>query len=161
LYWPWAKLLFHPAALRAAIRAGGASSFVAGLLRRSPAPTLIYHRDDFDNSMFQRVLKSKTIDTGSQALLIELLDEILAGPPPGPAPPPVSLDVLAIGSSRDGLVPLPAVRVFSEQFTTARLIVTEDEFHEPSSHVGYLFKAGLRERVFAEIVSCVRRQLSV
>ncbi len=153
LYWPWLKWLFLPSWVRAGLRAGAASAVVAGVLRRLPIPSLIYDRDDFDNVTFQRMLQSKTLDRASQALLLDVAAEIFG---PAPAPSPVSLNVLCMGSALDRLVPFRTVERFGRMFTGARVVATENVYGQPCGHVGYFFKAGLRESVATEVVSYVK-----
>jgi len=158
LYWPWATRLLHPAAIRFQLSLGSRSSLVAGILRVLPLPSLIYHRDDFDNATFQRVLQSKTLDRASQQLMLELADDVL-NPAPANPQPPLALRVLCVGSTQDRLVPLRTVEGFARRFTSARVIATETEYGHLSGHVGYLFKAGVRERVLADVVSYLRTAL--
>jgi len=156
LYQPRMAKLLLPRVLRWMLALGGRLTFVAGLLRRLPTPAVIYHPDDFDDGTFRRVLRSKMIDRGPLRLLEELYREIADGPP-DPIPPRLPFDGLAIGSRLDGFVPLAAVRRFGEQFQTARVIATEDEFRVPSGHVGYLFKQGVREPTFKAVAEYLQQ----
>jgi alpha-beta hydrolase superfamily lysophospholipase len=149
---------FLPAGVRLSLRAGASSAFVAGILRRLPLPSLIYHRDDFDDAAFQRVLQSKALDRASELLLMELADEILS---PLAAPPAQDLAVLCIGSTLDRLVPYRTVEGFARRFTRARVVAAEKAWGHPCGHVGYFFKAGVREPVFREVVEFLRATVSV
>ena len=157
LYWRWATALVHPAAIRFQLRLGSRSALVAGLLRVLPIPSLIYHRDDFDNGQFQRVLQSKALDRASTALLLELADEILA---PLPTPPPVPLKVLCFGSALDRLVPLKSVEGFGRRFTNATVVATEQAYGHACGHVGYFFKPGVQERVVTDVVQYLRAAMA-
>jgi pimeloyl-ACP methyl ester carboxylesterase len=156
LYQPRMAKLLLPRVLKGMLALGGRLTSVAGILRRLPTPAVIYHPDDFDDATFCRVLRSKMIDRGPLRLLEELYREIAEGPP-SPLPPRLPFDGLAIGSCLDGFVPLAAVRRFGEQFRTARVIATEDEFGVTSGHVGYLFKKGVREPAFDAVAKYLQQ----
>ena len=157
LYWPWAAAVFHPSALRFFMWMGSKSALAATVLKNSPTPAIIYHRDDFDGPTFSRVLASRALHRGPQQLFGELFTEIVGVP--GPAPPKLPFDGLAISSHLDGLVPLPLVRAFADQFADGRFVVTEDAYGVPTGHTGYIFKAGLHEKVTAEVVGFVKGKL--
>jgi pimeloyl-ACP methyl ester carboxylesterase len=163
LHWPWAQSLFHPAAARAVLDAAGRSRLVAGLLMRLPIRTLAHYCAAFDDRALQCVLRSKTLDRGSHALLLELLDEILTAqgerPDQTDSLEPVAIDALCIGSAGDRFVPFSAVHAFSRRCTTAHVIATEAAFGSPSSHMGYLFKRGLSEQVSDAVARYVRKVL--
>ena len=157
LYWPRAAWIFRPWVVALNMRLGARFRFVARGLRTGPFPSLIYHRDDFDDATFQKVLQSKMLDRASAMLLREIGGEIFT-----PQPPPASaidLDVLCIGSAQDGLVPLRSVEGFARRFKNARVLASETAYGVPSGHVGYLFKQGLRDRVAAEAVNYLRSAL--
>jgi pimeloyl-ACP methyl ester carboxylesterase len=155
LYQPGMARVLRPRLLRAILALGGRFTLMAAILRRLPTRPVIYHPDDFDDRTFRHVLGSKTIDRGPARLLVDLYEEIVAGPP-DPPPARLPFDGLAIGSALDGFVPLAAVRVFADQFRRARLIVTEDDFGMPSGHIGYLFKAGVQQPTFAAVANYLR-----
>lgn len=163
LYWPWAAPIFSPGIVGVAIRLGSASRLFASVIRRLPIPSLLYHRDDFDDRQFWHVLRSKVLDRGPHTLLLELIDQVLAAPRnDGHHPLPeaqLPIETLCVGSTLDRLVPFRDVRKFAVLFARARLIATEQEFGMPSGHAGYMFKTGLVERLFPVIVGFVKQVL--
>jgi len=156
LYQPGTAKLLPPGLLKTMLALGGRFTWMAAFLRRLPTPAVIYHPHDFDDRTFRYVLASKMIDRGPLRLLEELYREISEGPP-NPLPPRLPFDGLAIGSRLDGFVPLAAVRKFGEQFTSARVIATEQEFGVESGHVGYLFKKGVREPTFEAVAKYLQQ----
>jgi len=161
LSWPWAAPFVRPSAVRASTYWAGRSRIVAGLLRRLPIPTLIYHRDDFDDAVFSLVLKSRALHRGSHALMRELMQEILDGPEHRPVVPSITaFPALCIGSALDGLVPLKTVEAFGRQFAVAHVIATETAYGHPSGHAGYFFKKHVESRVFDEVRAYVTQRFA-
>jgi pimeloyl-ACP methyl ester carboxylesterase len=148
LYWPWARPLAHPRLLRFLMKHGARRRWVAQALRTSPAPTLVFHRDDFDTTTFMRVLGSRVLDRGSHALLLELFE--LIGGQLETGPPITGIVPLCVGSGWDRLIPLGTVAGFARQFAEARTVVVEDEVSVPCGHVGYFFKPKVHQHVQAE-----------
>jgi pimeloyl-ACP methyl ester carboxylesterase len=158
LYWPRLKWLFLPGGVKLSLKAGAAWRPIAGLLRRLRIPTLVYLPDDFDTPTFQRVLRSRMLDSASTQLFLELADFIFGELPP--ARPPMPLDVLGIGSASDRLVPLHTLQGFAKRFTPARILATEEAYGQHSGHIGYFFRASIRDRVAEDVIAHALRTLA-
>jgi len=160
---PAADRWLPPRVVGAAMRLGRKSRATASLLKRLPLRSFLYDREDFDAATFRKVLDSRTLETGSAALVSEVLRAGLSGGavavthgdrrivvPEDLAGAP-SIPLLTVTSGRDALVPAEDVR-HAHRFLAGDHVICERDFGTPSGHAGYFFKEGLRSRLYDRIL---------